>query len=91
MNNLCLQDNSIHIRRRLRRRFYRKTEWVREICLQREEFGEFHRIIKYLYTDHILFCGYVRMKKEIIFEYILNSIRLKLTKYSNFRNAIESF
>lgn len=37
MNNLCLQDTSILIRRRPRRRLYRRTEWVREIYLKREQ------------------------------------------------------
>lgn len=87
MNNFYLQDNSLLIRRRLRRRHYRRTEWVREIYLKRNEFGEFHHIMEDLYNDHILFHGYLRMKKET-FEYILNFIRPNLTKFSNFRDTI---
>lgn len=47
-----------------RRRRCRRTEWVHETYLKRDEFGEFHHIMKDLYNDHILIHGYVRMKKE---------------------------
>lgn len=87
MNNLYLFDNSLITRRLRWRRRYRRTAWVREIYLKRHDFGEFHHIMEDLYNDHILFHGYVRMKKET-FEYILNTIRPDLTKYSNFRDTI---
>lgn len=86
--NLYLQENSLRIRRHWqRRRHYRRTQWVREIYLRRDEFGEFHHIMQDLYNDPILFHGYVRMNKET-FEYILNSVRHILTKFCNFRDTI---
>lgn len=87
MNNLYLLDSSFLIRRLRQRRRHRRTEWVREIYLKRDEFGEFHHIITDIYNDNNLFYGYLRMKKET-FEYILNAIRPNLSKYSNFRKTI---
>lgn len=77
MNNLSIYvlDNSL-LMRRLQRRHSRhhRTEWVREIYLKRDEFGEFHH-------------GYLSMNKET-FVYILSTIRPYLTKYSNFRKTV---
>lgn len=80
-------DNHLLNRRLRRRRRYHRTEWVREIFLKRDEFGEFHHIMKDLYNDPRLFYGYTRMGRDT-FEYILNAIRPNLTKYSNFRDTI---
>ena len=74
MNNLYLLDNHLLNRRLRRRRRYRRTEWVREIFLKRDEFGEFHHIMEDLYNDPRLFYGYTRMGRDT-FEYILNAIR----------------
>lgn len=63
MDNLYLQDISILIQRRLCRRHCRRIEWVRWFCLKRNEFNEFHHIMVDIYDDHILFHGFVRMKK----------------------------
>lgn len=75
------------IRRLRQRRRTRRTVWVREIFLKRDDLGEFHHIMTDLKNDINLFHGYLRMNKET-FEYILNAVRPRLSRESNFRKTI---
>lgn len=87
MNGLFYLVESSSLLMRRRRRRSRRTEWVNQIFLKREEHGEFHHLMDDLKKDPEKFFDYFRLSLNT-FTYILESVKPELTKHSNFRLVI---
>ncbi len=74
----------------MHKRKKRRTKWVHELLLNREEQGDYHHLVQELYNDPLRFKTYFRLIPEL-FELLHEKVASRITKTeTNMRKPISS-
>uniref|UniRef100_A0A671R801 DDE Tnp4 domain-containing protein n=1 Tax=Sinocyclocheilus anshuiensis TaxID=1608454 RepID=A0A671R801_9TELE len=74
----------------MHKRKTRRTKWVHELLLNREEQGDYHHLVQELYNDPLRFKTYFRLTPEL-FELLHEKVATRITKTeTNMRKPIIS-